>query len=49
MEKRFLNSKTKRFYFNNGEKDVSYVAIHGDELEVNPSQDGTTNKKRDAV
>lgn len=49
MEKRFLSSKTKRFYFNNGEEDVSYVAIHGDELEVDPSQDATTAKRRAAI
>ncbi len=49
MEKRFLSSKTKRFYFNNGQADVSYVAIHGDELEVDPTQDGTVTGRRDAV
>ncbi|WP_289644250.1 ComEC/Rec2 family competence protein [Maribacter aestuarii] len=49
MEKRFLANKTKRFYFNNGVEDTSYVAIHGDELLVDPAQDNTTNTRRDAT
>ena len=49
MEKRFLANKTKRFYFNNGLEDTSYVAIHGDELDVDPSQDNTNNPRRDAI
>lgn len=49
MEKRFLENKTKRFYFNNGIEDTSYVAIHGDELEVDPAQDNTNNPRRDAI
>ncbi|MGB3150111.1 MAG: MBL fold metallo-hydrolase, partial [Maribacter sp.] len=49
MERRFLANKTKRFYFNNGIEDTSYVAIRGDELEVDPAQDQTNDKRRDAV
>ncbi|MBQ4913777.1 MBL fold metallo-hydrolase [Maribacter sp. MMG018] len=49
MEKRFLGVKTKRFYFNNGIEDVSYVAIYGDELEVDPAEDGTAQDYRMAI
>ena len=49
MEKRFLISITKGFYFNNGQNDVSSLAIHGNKLEVNPTQGTATTKKRAAI
>lgn len=49
METRFLGTKTKRFYFNNGIEDVSYVAIYGDEILVDSLEDTTTNTYRTAV
>jgi len=49
MVKKYLGNKTKRFFFNNGEKDTSYVAIYGDEFEVDQGQDNTSSKQRDAL
>ncbi|MEK6154071.1 MBL fold metallo-hydrolase [Flavobacteriaceae bacterium 3-367] len=49
MAKKFLGQKTKRFYFNNGVEDVSYVAIYGDQFELDTAQDGTAADRRDAT
>ncbi|MDC6403820.1 MULTISPECIES: ComEC/Rec2 family competence protein [Maribacter] len=49
METRFLGSKTKRFYFNNGVEDVSYVVIYGDELMVEPLEDNIAESYRTAI
>ncbi|ASV29771.1 ComEC/Rec2 family competence protein [Maribacter cobaltidurans] len=49
METRFLGSKTKRFYFNNGAEDVSYVVIYGDELQVEPLEDNVAESYRTAI
>ncbi len=49
MIKRYLGHKTKRFSFHNGQEETSYVAIFGDEFELDPAQNNTTSKFRDAV
>lgn len=49
METRFLGSKTKRFYFNNGVADVSYVVIYGDELLIEPLEDNIADSYRTAI
>lgn len=49
MVKRYLGHKTKRFYFHNGQEQTSYVAIFGDEFELDPAQDNTASQDRDAI